>query len=89
MNLDIWAFEETSAEATQALVDYLRDAYHLDFACDFSEPDAPSDKQTTTVMWNQKTVTGRKEEWPVYKGPKFIDRSHLPVAESGANLRGR
>ena len=64
MNLDIWAFEETSAATTQALVDYLRDVYHLDFACDFSEPDAPSDKQTTTVMWNQKTVTGRKEQWP-------------------------
>ena len=64
MNLDIWAFEETSAEATRALVGYLKDVYHLDFACDFSEPDAPSDKQTTAVMWNQKTVAGSKEKWP-------------------------
>jgi hypothetical protein len=64
MNLDIWAFEETSAEATRALADYLRDVYHLDFGCDFSEPDAPNDKQTTAVIWNRKTVEGRKEQWP-------------------------
>jgi DNA/RNA endonuclease G (NUC1) len=64
MNLDIWAFEETSAEATRALVDYLHEVYHLDFACEFSEPDAPSEKQTTAVMWNQTTVDGRKEPWP-------------------------
>lgn len=64
MNLDIWAFEETSAEATQALAAYLRDAYHLDFACEFSEPHAPQEKQATAVMWNRKTVDGKKEQWP-------------------------
>lgn len=87
MNLDIWAFEETSAEATQALVDYLHDVYDLDFGCDFSEPDAPSDKQTTTVIWNQKTVTGRKEQWPAEIDEWFGVRSedfddlHLEAVE--------
>lgn len=64
MNLDIWAFEETSAQATLALKDYLKEVYHLDFDCDFSEPNAPRDKQTTTVMWNTKTVDGTKLQWP-------------------------
>lgn len=64
MNLDIWAFEETSPEATRALTDHLNSVYHLDFACDFSEPDASSDKQTTAVIWNTKTVDGAKVDWP-------------------------
>ncbi len=64
MNLDIWAFEETSPEATRALTKYLNEVYHLDFACDFSEPDAPGDDQTTAVMWNKKTVDGEKVKWP-------------------------
>lgn len=64
MNLDIWAFEESSPEATRALVKHLNDVYHLEFACDFSEPDASGDKQTTTVMWNTKTVKGAKVQWP-------------------------
>jgi len=64
MNLDIWAFEESSPQATQALADYLRDNYVMDFRCEFSEPNAPSNKQTTTVMWNTKTVKGKKEKWP-------------------------
>jgi len=87
MNLDIWAFEETSAEATQALVDYLRDTYDLDFDCDFSEPDAPSDKQTTTVMWNTKTVAGRKEQWPdeidewLHVHSQDFDDLHLEAVE--------
>jgi DNA/RNA endonuclease G (NUC1)/V8-like Glu-specific endopeptidase len=64
MNLDIWAFSETSPEATRALTEHLNHVYHLDFACDFSEPDAPGDKQTTAVMWNRKTVDGTKIQWP-------------------------
>ncbi len=64
MNLDIWAFEETSPEATRALTDHLNNVYHLEFGCDFSEPNATSDKQTTAVIWNTKTVDGSKIEWP-------------------------
>lgn len=64
MNLDIWAFEESSREATEALVKYLNDKYNVKYDCEFSEPNAPSDKQTTTVMWNSKTVKGSKEKWP-------------------------
>ncbi|HEX8556637.1 MAG TPA: DNA/RNA non-specific endonuclease [Pyrinomonadaceae bacterium] len=64
MNLDIWVFEETTAEAAGALAAYLRDAYHLDFVCEFSEPDPQPGAQTTAVMWNRKTVEGRKAEWP-------------------------
>jgi hypothetical protein len=56
MNLDVWAFEETSPEATNALADYLRDNYEINFETAFSEPNASGQKQTTTVMWNTKTI---------------------------------
>jgi endonuclease/exonuclease/phosphatase family metal-dependent hydrolase len=64
MNLDVWAFEETSPAATRALVDHLNAKYHAAFACAFSEPTAPTDKQTTAVIWNTKTVQGGREQWP-------------------------
>ena len=64
LNLDIWALEESSPEATEALVKKLRDDFgqHFDFAA--SEPDASSGKQTTTVIWNTQTVAGERLEWP-------------------------
>jgi endonuclease/exonuclease/phosphatase family metal-dependent hydrolase/V8-like Glu-specific endopeptidase len=64
MNLDIWAFEEVSPLSTQKLVDHLNAKYQLAFACAFSEPDAAENLQTTTVIWNTKTVSGQKEAWP-------------------------
>lgn len=63
LNLDIWALEETSPEATQALVRKLRHEFDLDFDFAASEPHASSGKQTTTVMWNRKTVSGERLEW--------------------------
>lgn len=64
MNLDVWAFEESSPEATAALVDHLRDEYNQEFEWAASEPDAPSGRQTTTVIWRSKTVIGERKEWP-------------------------
>jgi V8-like Glu-specific endopeptidase len=56
MNLDIWALEETSPDATRALVEHLNGVYDLSFACAFSEPNAPEAKQSTAVIWNTRTV---------------------------------
>lgn len=65
MNLDIWAFEEVSPDATRGLVDYLRQKFNTEFQCAFSEPDAPNARQTTTVMWNPKTVERAPNiDWP-------------------------
>jgi DNA/RNA endonuclease G (NUC1)/V8-like Glu-specific endopeptidase len=64
MNLDVWAFEESSREATEALAEYLNNKYKTKYRCEFSEPNASSDKQTTTVMWNSETVDGQKVKWP-------------------------
>jgi endonuclease/exonuclease/phosphatase family metal-dependent hydrolase len=65
MNLDVWALEETSPQATEKLVLLLEDAYGLDFDFDSSEPNAANHKQSTTVMWNRTTVIGAKETWPI------------------------
>jgi len=64
MNLDVWAFEESSKAATDALVSLLKQRFNLDFKADYSEPNASGGKQTTTVIWNTKTVDGKKEAWP-------------------------
>ena len=64
LNLDIWAFEETSPEATEALVERMKLRFGQRFAFAASEPDASGGKQTTTVMWNTLTVHGERREWP-------------------------
>ena len=64
LNLDIWAFEETSPEATEALIETMRREFDLEYEYAASEPGAPSGNQTTTVMWNRRTVSGRRLEWP-------------------------
>ena len=64
MNLDIWALEETSPQATAALVDHLNHRYGQQFQYAASEPDAREDLQTTAVMWNSKTVAGERLQWP-------------------------
>ncbi len=64
MNLDIWAFEEASPSATDRLINILASNYGLDFSWAASEPHAPDSCQTTTVIWNKKTVTGKRDEWP-------------------------
>jgi hypothetical protein len=64
LNLDIWAFEETSPEATEALVREIDNKFGLRFEFLASEPDASSAKQTTAVMWNPMTVQCERLEWP-------------------------
>ena len=64
INLDIWAFEESSPEATAKLVEKMREDFGQSFEYAASEPDASSGKQTTTVMWNKLTVKGERREWP-------------------------
>ncbi|MEO1019899.1 MAG: N-acetylmuramoyl-L-alanine amidase, partial [Pseudomonadota bacterium] len=64
LNLDIWAFAETSPKATEALVDHLEREFGHKFDWAASEPEASSGKQTTTVIWNPLTVRGRRMDWP-------------------------
>jgi hypothetical protein len=71
MNLDVWAFEESSADAAAALVNRLKTAFRADYDFAASEPDASPNKQTTTVLWNKKTVTGKKLKWPADIEPWF------------------
>jgi hypothetical protein len=74
MNLDIWAFEESSLEAVKNLVDVLASKYGLSFNYAASE-DAPSGKQITTVIWNTKTVTGEAQKWDPAFEPWFNVKS--------------
>jgi len=74
MNLDIWAFEESSLESIAQLVGILASRYGLLFDYAASEQ-APSAKQITTVIWNKKTVTGEAQEWPQVFEPWFKVRS--------------
>ncbi|CAN5744026.1 hypothetical protein BH20ACI4_BH20ACI4_22880 [soil metagenome] len=63
MNLDIWAFSESAPEVTEKLVKHLEEKYALDYGWDASEPKASKGKQSTTVIWNNKTVEGKRDEW--------------------------
>ncbi len=63
-NLDVWALIESSPDATEALVKRLEDDFGLIYECAHSEPDAPRGRQTTSVIWNPKTVDGAKRDWP-------------------------
>ncbi len=63
-NLDIWALSESSPAAAQELVDTLKEQFKLDYAVAHSEPNAGTGKQSTSVMWNTKTVTGKRLDWP-------------------------
>ena len=64
MNMDVWILIESSPEATQELVIFLKENFGLDYAFAASEPDAPGSKQTTTIIWNTRTVTVEPLEWP-------------------------
>ena len=63
-NLDIWALSESSPAATQELVDTLQKQFKLDYAVAHSEPDAGTGKQSTSVLWNTRTVDGKRLDWP-------------------------
>lgn len=64
LNLDIWALEETSPEATEALVAELKRSFQMEFDFAVSEPGAPGGRQTTAVIWNRMTVEGSRLDWP-------------------------
>ena len=75
MNLDIWAFEESSLEAATNLVGVLASKYGLDFGCAASSEDASPGKQITTIIWNKKTVIGEAQKWDPMFEPWFEVRS--------------
>ncbi|MFC1834028.1 trypsin-like peptidase domain-containing protein [Thermodesulfobacteriota bacterium] len=70
-NLDIWAFEAASPGVTELLVEQLRQKFGLDFKWAASEPGVRGGKQTTIVIWNEKTVTGERMEWSDELKPWF------------------
>ena len=63
-SLDIWALIESSPEATDALVKRLKEDFGLVYEAIHSEPEAPSGKQTISVIWNPRTVKGERIPWP-------------------------
>ena len=89
LNLDIWAFEETSPEATEELVEKMRHEFDLNFACAASEPGASSGKQTTTVMWNTRTVKGERLEWGREIDEILLLRSDDPDASRFEAVEGK
>ncbi|MCU0507684.1 MAG: trypsin-like peptidase domain-containing protein [Anaerolineae bacterium] len=64
MNLDVWALVESSPESAQAIVDELARKHGMEFGMAASDPKAASGIQSTTVIWNKRTVSGKTEEWP-------------------------
>ncbi|MDP3747197.1 MAG: N-acetylmuramoyl-L-alanine amidase [Phenylobacterium sp.] len=75
LGLDIWALSETSPKATEALVARINQKFGLQFDFRHSEPNAPSSKQTTAVVWNPRTVDGERVEWPAEVDRLFQLRS--------------
>lgn len=63
MNLDIWVFVESSEEATKKLASQLSQKYGQSWGV-LASQDAPSERQITTIMWNKKTVSVEKRDWP-------------------------
>lgn len=63
MNLDVWVFVESSEEATNELASQLASKYGQNWGV-FASQDAPSERQITTIMWNRKTTTVEKRDWP-------------------------
>jgi len=64
LNLDVWALAESCRKATKALVQRLKQDYQLEFDHASSEPDAPDGAQTTTLVWNTRTVACERLPWP-------------------------
>lgn len=80
MNLDIWALVESSPNATRALVKRLDEDFGLKFDAAFSEPSSADGKQSTTVIWNTRTVKGERVEWPgeIDSWFKISSKGHQP-----------
>ncbi|WP_375691118.1 trypsin-like peptidase domain-containing protein [Pseudooceanicola sp. LIPI14-2-Ac024] len=89
LNLDIWAFEETSPEATAFLVAKLQEEFGMAFDWAASEPDAPGGRQTTTVIWNRRTVAGRRLDWPGHVHDLLKLRSDDPDAQRFEAVEGK
>ena len=70
-NLDIWALIESSPAAAEALVKLLKENYNLDYGVAHSEPDAGTDRQTTSMIWNKATVEGERIDWDEEIRPWF------------------
>ncbi|MDJ0608831.1 MAG: trypsin-like peptidase domain-containing protein [Kiloniellales bacterium] len=64
LKLDIWAFSESSPQATRALAARMRQEFGQRYECLASEPEASEHRQTTTVMWNSETVSCVRVPWP-------------------------
>lgn len=64
LNLDIWALEEVSPQSVEQLCKYLNNKYEMKFGFLMSEPDASNGRQTTGILFNEKTVNCRVEPWP-------------------------
>lgn len=62
-NLDIWALIESSPKAAEELVAILKTKFGLDYGVEHSEPGAAESKQSTSMIWNRKTIKGSKEKW--------------------------
>jgi endonuclease/exonuclease/phosphatase family metal-dependent hydrolase len=62
-NLDIWALIESSPEAAEKLVVRLKERYGLDFGCAHSEPNAGTEKQSTSMIWNTATIRRLEADW--------------------------
>ncbi|WP_292520214.1 endonuclease [Mesorhizobium sp.] len=64
MNLDVWVFVESSLEATEALARHLETSYQTKSWGVLASQDAASERQITTVMWNQSTAGVSSKTWP-------------------------
>lgn len=89
LNLDIWALEETSPEATEALVAELKRSFQMEFEFAASEPGAPGGRQTTAVIWNKMTVTGERLDWPAEADRLLRLDSRDPEAQPFEAVEGK
>lgn len=62
-NVDIWALEESSPAATEALIEVLNADFGLSYEMLACEPNASNNVQTCTVIWNTKTVDVEADDW--------------------------
>ncbi len=75
MNVDIWAFEESSLKAAERLADHLRSHYSLDYGFAAADPAASAGRMGTTLLWNRATVQGKAVAWPAECEPWFRVKS--------------
>jgi hypothetical protein len=69
---------EISPPAIKALVESLEATYGEHFDCAFSEPDAPTSKQSTAMIWKSSSLHGKRVDWPSSVEPLFRQHSDDP-----------